>query len=127
MATLLKTQRIIGAILLAGLGLFAPVSSASAHTELLSTSPAADSDVNASQETISLTYLNRRIEFQSRKRTSARPKLIRGDAKALEHVHEEVTQWRWVFRIEMKMLTVLESTPSQKNRQVLGRMTTAIT
>ncbi len=56
MATLLKTQRIIGAILLAGLGLFAPVSSASAHTELLSTSPAADSDVNASQETISLTF-----------------------------------------------------------------------
>jgi len=56
MATFLKTQRIIGAILLAGLGLFAPVSSASAHTELLSTSPAADSDVNASQETISLTF-----------------------------------------------------------------------
>ena len=56
MATLLKTQRIIGAILLAGLGLFAPISSASAHTELLSTSPAADSDVNASQETISLTF-----------------------------------------------------------------------
>ena len=56
MATFLKTKRIIGAILLAGLGLFAPVSSASAHTELLSTSPAADSDVNASQETISLTF-----------------------------------------------------------------------
>ncbi|MCX6416302.1 MAG: copper resistance protein CopC [Actinobacteria bacterium] len=56
MATFLKTQRIIGAILLAGLGLFAPISSATAHTELLSTSPAADSDVNASQETISLTF-----------------------------------------------------------------------
>ena len=56
MATLLKTQRIIGAILLAGLGLFAPISSASAHTDLVSTSPAADSDVNASQETISLTF-----------------------------------------------------------------------
>lgn len=56
MATFLKTQRIIGAILLAGLGLFAPISSASAHTELLSTSPAADSDVNTSQETISLTF-----------------------------------------------------------------------
>lgn len=56
MATYLKTQRIIGAILLAGLGLFAPISSASAHTELLSTSPAADSDVNASQEQISLTF-----------------------------------------------------------------------
>lgn len=56
MATYLKIQRIIGAILLAGLGLFAPISSASAHTELLSTSPAADSDVNTSQETISLTF-----------------------------------------------------------------------
>ena len=56
MATFLKTQRIIGAILLAGLGLFAPISSASAHTELLSTSPAADSDVNASQESISITF-----------------------------------------------------------------------
>ena len=52
----LKPQRIIGAILLSGLGLFAPISSASAHTELLSTSPAADSDVNASQEQISLTF-----------------------------------------------------------------------
>jgi methionine-rich copper-binding protein CopC len=56
MATYLKIRRIIGAILLAALGLFAPASSASAHTELLSTSPAADSDVNTSQETISLTF-----------------------------------------------------------------------
>ena len=56
MATFLKTQRIIGVILLAGLGLFAPISSASAHTDLVSTSPAADSDVNASQESISLTF-----------------------------------------------------------------------
>ena len=56
MTTFLKTQRIIGVILLAGLGLFAPISSASAHTDLVSTSPAADSDVNASQETISLTF-----------------------------------------------------------------------
>jgi methionine-rich copper-binding protein CopC len=56
MATFLKTQRIIGAILLAGLGLFAPITTASAHTELTSTSPAADSDVNTSQESISLTF-----------------------------------------------------------------------
>ena len=56
MTTFLKTQRIIGVILLAGLGLFAPISSASAHTDLVSTSPAADSDVNASQENISLTF-----------------------------------------------------------------------
>jgi methionine-rich copper-binding protein CopC len=56
MTTFAKSQRIIGSILLAGLGLFAPISSASAHTDLISTSPAADSDVNASQETISLTF-----------------------------------------------------------------------
>jgi methionine-rich copper-binding protein CopC len=56
MTTFAKSQRIIGSILLAGLGLFAPISSASAHTDLVSTSPTADSDVNASQETISLTF-----------------------------------------------------------------------
>jgi methionine-rich copper-binding protein CopC len=56
MATILKSKRIIGAFLLAGFGLFAPITSASAHTELTSTSPAADSDVNASQESISLTF-----------------------------------------------------------------------
>ena len=56
MAIFLKSQRIIGAIFLAGLGLFAPITSASAHTDLVSTSPSADSDVNASQESISLTF-----------------------------------------------------------------------
>jgi len=56
MATFLKTQRIIGAILLAALGIFAPMTSASAHTDLVSTSPTADSDVLAAQDTISLTF-----------------------------------------------------------------------
>jgi methionine-rich copper-binding protein CopC len=56
MTTFAKSQRIIGSILLAGLGLFAPISSASAHTDLVSTSPAADSDVLAAQDTISLTF-----------------------------------------------------------------------
>jgi hypothetical protein len=56
MATYLKTQRITGAILLAGLGLFAPISPAFAHTDLIKTSPAADSDANTSQETISITF-----------------------------------------------------------------------
>lgn len=56
MAIFLKSQRIIGAIVLAGLGLFAPITAASAHTDLVGTSPAADSDVNASQETISITF-----------------------------------------------------------------------
>jgi methionine-rich copper-binding protein CopC len=56
MATFIKPQRIIGAILLAALGIFAPVTSASAHTDLVSTSPTADSDVLAAQDTISLTF-----------------------------------------------------------------------
>lgn len=56
MVTLLKSQRIIGSVLLAGIALLAPISAASAHTDLVSTSPAADSDVNASQETISITF-----------------------------------------------------------------------
>jgi methionine-rich copper-binding protein CopC len=56
MTIFLKSKRIIGALFLAGLGLFAPISSASAHTDLVSTSPTADSDVNAAQETISITF-----------------------------------------------------------------------
>ena len=56
MKTFLKPTRIIGTILLAGLGILAPISPASAHTDLVGTSPAADSDVNAAQETISLTF-----------------------------------------------------------------------
>jgi methionine-rich copper-binding protein CopC len=56
MAIFLKSQRIIGAILLAALGIFAPMTPAAAHTDLVGTSPAADSDVLAAQETISLTF-----------------------------------------------------------------------
>ena len=56
MTLFLKSQRIISAIFLAALGIFAPISSASAHTDLVSTSPTADSDVNAAQETISITF-----------------------------------------------------------------------
>jgi copper resistance protein C len=51
-----KTQRIIGTFLLAALGVLAPISAANAHTDLVSTSPAADSDVLAAQDTISLTF-----------------------------------------------------------------------
>lgn len=51
-----KSQRIIGSVLLVGLGTFNPVSSASAHTDLVSSSPSADEIVNASQESISITF-----------------------------------------------------------------------
>jgi methionine-rich copper-binding protein CopC len=56
MAIFLKPQRIISALFLAGLGIFAPITAASAHTDLVSTSPVADSDVLAAQDTISLTF-----------------------------------------------------------------------
>jgi methionine-rich copper-binding protein CopC len=56
MKTFLKPQRIISAIFLSGLGILAPISPASAHTDLVSTSPAADSDVLAAQDTISLAF-----------------------------------------------------------------------
>ncbi|MGA0002480.1 MAG: copper resistance CopC family protein [Candidatus Nanopelagicales bacterium] len=56
MKTFLKPQRIIGAILLAALGIFAIITPAAAHTDLVSTSPTKDSDVLAAQDTISLTF-----------------------------------------------------------------------
>jgi len=56
MTTYAKSQRIIGSILMAGIAIFAPISSVSAHTDLVSSSPAADSDVNAAQEFISITF-----------------------------------------------------------------------
>jgi len=56
MTSYAKSQRIIGSILLAGIAIFAPISSVSAHTDLVSSSPAADSDVNAAQEFISITF-----------------------------------------------------------------------
>jgi methionine-rich copper-binding protein CopC len=56
MTTFLKLQRIIGAILLAALGIFATITPAAAHTDLVSTSPTADSDALAAQDTISLTF-----------------------------------------------------------------------
>jgi hypothetical protein len=51
-----KSKRIIGSVLLAGVGAFGPISSASAHTDLVSSSPSADEIVNASQESISITF-----------------------------------------------------------------------
>jgi len=56
MTTYAKSQHVIGSILLAGIAVFAPISSVSAHTDLVSSSPAADSDVNAAQEFISITF-----------------------------------------------------------------------
>lgn len=51
-----KSQRIIGSILLVSLGTLMPATSASAHTDLVNTSPAADSDVLAAESNISLTF-----------------------------------------------------------------------
>jgi len=56
MTSFAKSQKIISSILLAGLGALLPITSASAHTDLVSTSPAADSDVLAAEPSISLTF-----------------------------------------------------------------------
>ena len=56
MATLLNSRRVIGSILLVGLSTLLPVAAANAHTDLVSTSPVADSDVLASEANISLTF-----------------------------------------------------------------------
>jgi len=53
---MLKSQRVIGSILLVGLGTLIPISFASAHTELVSSSPSAGEIVNMSQESISITF-----------------------------------------------------------------------
>ena len=66
------------------------------------------------------------MNFQSRKRPRARSKLVRCDAEALEHVHEEVAQGLRVFRIEVKMLAMLEAAASEEDGQVLCGMAAAI-
>lgn len=56
MPCFLKSLRILGTILLLALGTLVPISTASAHTELINTSPVADTLVNAAPESISLTF-----------------------------------------------------------------------
>ena len=56
MASFPKSQRLIGFMLLTALGILVPISAASAHTELIRTSPAADSVVVATEDRISLTF-----------------------------------------------------------------------
>jgi methionine-rich copper-binding protein CopC len=56
MKSTLILRRALSSLAIAALAVFAPISSASAHTELTGTSPSADSDVNASQESISITF-----------------------------------------------------------------------
>jgi methionine-rich copper-binding protein CopC len=50
------SRRLLSILALVGLYLFAPVTTAVAHTEIMSTSPAANTDVNESQESISITF-----------------------------------------------------------------------
>lgn len=50
------SRRLLSILALVGLYLFAPASTAVAHTEIVSTSPAKDSDANVPQESISITF-----------------------------------------------------------------------
>ncbi len=56
MSSLSKLTRIIGSVLLVGLGTLLPMTAANAHTDLVNTTPVADSDVLASEPVISLTF-----------------------------------------------------------------------
>ena len=56
MTSLSKLTRIISSVLLVGLGTLLPMTAANAHTDLVNTTPVADSDVLASEPVISLTF-----------------------------------------------------------------------
>jgi len=56
MTSLSKLTRILGSVLLVGLGTLLPMTAANAHTDLVNTTPVADSDVLASEPVISLTF-----------------------------------------------------------------------
>ncbi len=56
MTSLSKLTRILGSVLLVGLGTLLPMTAANAHTDLVNTTPVADSDVLASEPIISLTF-----------------------------------------------------------------------
>jgi methionine-rich copper-binding protein CopC len=54
--TISRFRRVLSSVLLAGFGLLVPISGANSHTDLVGTSPSANSDVNVAQESISLTF-----------------------------------------------------------------------
>lgn len=56
MVNSVKFPRVLSSVLLAGFGLLVPITGANAHTDLVGTSPSANSDVNVAQESISLTF-----------------------------------------------------------------------
>ena len=50
------SKRLLSVLALVGASVLGPISTALAHTEIVSTSPAAKADVNVSQESISITF-----------------------------------------------------------------------
>lgn len=50
------SKRLLSVLALVGVSLVGPISTALAHTEVVSTSPDAETDVNVSQESISITF-----------------------------------------------------------------------
>ena len=49
------------------------------------------------------------------------------NAKTLNHVDEQIAEWRWVFGIEGKVLAVLKMAAGQQDWQVFGGVAAAIT
>ena len=56
MSKIHTSKRLLAVLSLVGMSALGPISFAAAHTELVSTSPAADSDMNVTQESISITF-----------------------------------------------------------------------
>ena len=50
------SKRLLSVLALVGASVLGPISTALAHTDIVSTSPAAEADVNVSQESISITF-----------------------------------------------------------------------
>ena len=66
-------------------------------------------------------------QFQSRQRPGACAEFVGFDAEPLEHVDVKIAQWRRAVDIEGQVLTVLEATASDKDREVLRGVTAAVT
>ncbi|MEY4900073.1 MAG: hypothetical protein RI895_495 [Actinomycetota bacterium] len=56
MTYLRNSKSLLSVLALVGASVLGPISTALAHTEIVSTSPAAETDVNVSQESISITF-----------------------------------------------------------------------
>lgn len=65
-------------------------------------------------------------QFQSRQRSRARAESVGFDAEPLKHVDVKIAQWWRAVDIEGQVLTVLEATTSEEDREVSGGVAAAV-